>query len=41
MKLPPPSTIVLCVKCDDVTPVAKDKHGSFCDQCYKAVGTPA
>ena len=33
-----PTTIVYCLKCDDVTRCDSDKHGYFCSICFRAQG---
>ncbi len=36
-ELPKPITLVFCNKCQDVTPVAQDKFGQYCDVCARAL----
>ncbi len=35
--LPKPTVIVFCNKCQDVTPVARDKFGMYCAVCARAL----
>jgi hypothetical protein len=32
-RLPEPKKIVFCPYCQDVTPVATDRHGDYCEDC--------
>lgn len=39
-QLPKPVRIFFCLHCHDVTPVATDRHGDFCEDCQYPVSWP-
>jgi hypothetical protein len=36
-RLPMPQKIVYCTYCKDVTPVATDRHGDYCEDCQRTI----
>jgi hypothetical protein len=39
-RLPKPIRIFFCRHCQDVTPVATDRHGDYCSDCQYPIDWP-